>query len=170
MDRECILQLNRTVEHDEVFIQCLGKRRKRPSMLHIMVLLKYLGSYGNEASLQKIGWAMGISKGAVNECVMWASSAILEPQKRVISWPEDEEQKRISARISRAHGFVNCFGLIDGTLFPLAFAPMLNGDVYFTRKDKYAVKGLIICDDNAKTTWVEMGWPGSVHDNWESSW
>jgi len=25
---------------------------------------------------------------------------------------------------------------------------------------------LIICDDTAKMTWVEMGWPGSVHDNW----
>ena len=166
MDRECILKLNRMVEHDEVFSQCLGKRSKRPSMLHIMVLLKYLGSYGNEASLQKMGQAMGISKVAVNECVMRASSAILKLQKKVISWPEDEEWKRISARIINAHGFVNCVGLIDGTLFPLAFAPMLNGDVYFTRKDKYAVMGLIICDDTAKTTWVEMGWPGSVHDNW----
>jgi len=24
---------------------------------------------------------------------------------------------------------------------------------------------LIICDDAAKITWIEMGWPGSVHDN-----
>jgi len=70
MDRECIQQLNRMVEHDEVFSQCWGNRSKRPSMLHIMVLLKYLGSYGIEASLQKIGQAMGISKGAVNDCVM----------------------------------------------------------------------------------------------------
>jgi len=76
MDREFILQLNRLVENDAVFSQCLGKRSKRLSMLHIMVLLKYLGSYGNEASLQKIGRAMGISKGAVNECVMLACSAI----------------------------------------------------------------------------------------------
>jgi len=46
-------------------------------MLHIMVLLRYLDSYRNKVSLQKIGWAMGISKGTVNECVMWACSAIL---------------------------------------------------------------------------------------------
>ena len=43
-------------------------------MLHVMVFLKYLGSYGNEASLEKIGNAMGISKEAVNECVMRACS------------------------------------------------------------------------------------------------
>ena len=127
-------------------------------MLHLMVLLKYLGSYGNEASCLKIGQAMGISKCAVNECVMWASSAILKLQKKVISWPEDQEWKRISARIIKAHGFVNCVGLIDGTLFPLAFAPMLKGEDYFTRKGNYAVKGLIICDDTAKITWVDMAY------------
>jgi len=100
MDRECIQQLHRMVEHDEVSSQCWGKRSKMPSMLHIMVFLKYLGSYGNEASLQKIGRAMGISKGAVNECVMQASSAILKLQKKVIRWPDDEERKRIGGRIS----------------------------------------------------------------------
>jgi len=88
MDRECIQQLNKMVEHDEVFKQCWGKRSKMPSMLHTMVFLKYLGSYGNEVSLQKIGHAMGISKGAMNECVMRASSAILKLQKQVIRQPD----------------------------------------------------------------------------------
>ena len=60
---------------------------------------------------------------------------------------------------------LNCVGLIDGTLLPLVFALMLNWEDYFTRKGNYAVKGLIICDDTAKITWVEMGSLGSVHDN-----
>ena len=51
MDRECIQQLNRMAEHDAVFKQCWGKRSNMLSILHIMVFLKYLGSYGNEASL-----------------------------------------------------------------------------------------------------------------------
>ena len=99
------------------------------------------------------------------------SSAILKLQKKVISWPEDEEPKSISARISKAYGSVNYVGLIDGTLFPLAFAPMLNQEDYFTRKGNYAVKGLIFCNDTAKITWVEMGWPSSVHNNrvWSNS-
>ena len=89
-------------------------------------ITQYLGSYGNEASLKNIGWAMGISKGAVNECVMQASSAILKLQKKLLRWPDYGEWQRISARISKVHYFVNCVGLIDGTLFPLAFALMLN--------------------------------------------
>ena len=135
-------------------------------MLHVMVFLKYLGSYGNEASLAKIGRAMGISKGVVNECVMRACSAILKLQKGVIKWPDEEERKAISAQIKHAHGFANCVGLIDGTLFPLAFAPSQNMEDYFTRNGSYAIKGLFICDDTAKNTWMEMGWYGSLHDNW----
>jgi len=95
----------------------------------------------------------------------------LKLQKEVIKWPDEEERKAISAWIKHAHGFVNCVGLIDGTLFPLAFAPSQNSEDYFTRKGNYAIKGLFICDYAAKITWIEMGWPGSVHDNrvWANS-
>ena len=61
MDKACILQLNSLVEDDEAFSNYKGERNKWLSMLHVMVLLKYLGSYGNEASLEKIGHTMGIS-------------------------------------------------------------------------------------------------------------
>jgi len=48
----------------------------------------------------------------------------------------------------------------------LAFASTQNGEDYFTKKGNHAVKGLIICHDIAKITWLEMGWPGIVHYNW----
>jgi len=54
-------------------------------------------------------------------------------------------------------------------LFPLAFATSQNSEDYFTRKRNYAIKGLFICDDAAKITCMEMGWPGSVYDNWVSA-
>jgi len=129
------------------------------------VLLKFLGSYGNDAALAKLGLMLGISKGAVNDYVRRACNAILKHRDAVIKWPSVEERRDISGRIRKAHGFVNCVGLIDGTLFPLAFAPMVNGEDYYTQKGDYATKGLVICDDAARITWVEMGWPGSVHDN-----
>ena len=62
-------------------------------------------------------------------------------------------------------------GLINGTLFPLAFAPTLNAEDYFTSKGDYGIKGLVICDNAARITWIEKGCPGSVHDNqlWSNS-
>ena len=89
MDRACILQLNRLVENDEAFSNCWGKQNKWPLMLHIKVLLKYLGSYGNEATFQRMGRVMGISKGDVNECVMQACSAILKQQKKILKWLDE---------------------------------------------------------------------------------
>ena len=53
-------------------------------MLHVMVLLKFLGSYGNEAALAKLGLMLGISKGAVNNYVRWACNAILKHRDQVI--------------------------------------------------------------------------------------
>ena len=61
MDRSCIMQLNSLVEDDEIFWKVSGKVGRRASMLHVMVLLNFLGSYGNAAAMQKIGHMMGIS-------------------------------------------------------------------------------------------------------------
>jgi len=78
MDRLCVMQLNRLVEDDQVFRSVCGKVCRQSSMLHIMVLLKFLGNYGNAALLQKIGCMMGISKGSVNDHVTWACNAIFK--------------------------------------------------------------------------------------------
>jgi len=101
MDRACIHQLMELIKVDEVFSKCWGKQDKQPVLLHIMVFVKYLGSYGNEASFQKIGLVMGMSKGAINDCVIRASKAILKLQKKVIRWPDEEERKQIGSRIKK---------------------------------------------------------------------
>ena len=99
-----------------------------------------------------------MSKGAINDCVIRVSQAILKLQKKVIRWPDGEERKQIGSSIKQTHGFVNCVGLIDGTLFPLAYAPTLNAEDYFTRKVNYAIKALFVCDDKARITSLRSGW------------
>jgi len=79
-------------------------------MLHVMVLLKFLGSYGNAVAMQKIGHLMGISKGSVNDYVMRTCDAILKHWERVIKCPSVEEQRSISGRIRKSHGFVHSIG------------------------------------------------------------
>jgi len=117
MDRSCVMQLNSLVEKDQEFSGVAGKLSKRSSMLHVMVLLKFLGGYGNEAAVQKLGLMLGISKGAVNDYVRRACNAMLKHRDQVIKWPSVEERRDISGRIRKAYGFVNCVGLIDGLCF-----------------------------------------------------
>jgi len=106
MDRSCVMQLNSLIEKDQEFRSVSGKLGKRSSMLHVMVLLKFLGGYGNEAAVQKLGLMLGISKGAVNNYVRWACNAILKHQDQVIKWPSVEEKRYISGRIQKAHGLL----------------------------------------------------------------
>ena len=134
MDRSCVMQLNNLVEDDQELRSVSRKLGKRSPMLHIMVLLQVLGSYGNEAALQKLRLMLGISKGAVNDYVRRACNAILKHLEQVIKWPSIEERWNISGRIRKAHVFVNCIGLIVLYCFHLAFAPMVNGEDYYTRK------------------------------------
>jgi len=85
MDQSCVMQLNSLVEGDKEFRSASRKLGNRSSMLHIMVLLKFLGSYGNEAALAKLGLMLGISKGAVNDYVRWACHEILKLVSRLSS-------------------------------------------------------------------------------------
>lgn len=47
----------------------------------------------------------------------------------------------------------------------------LTGKNILQKKRGYAFRGLIICDDMARITNIDLGWPGSVHDNrvWSNS-
>ena len=44
MERSCVMKLNRLAEDDQVFRSVCGKVGRQSSMVHIMVLLKFLGS------------------------------------------------------------------------------------------------------------------------------
>jgi len=99
MDWSCVMHLNSLIEKDQEFSGVSGKLGKRSSMLHVMVLLKFLGGYGNEAAVQKLGLMLGISKGAVNDYVRRACNAILRHRDQVIKWPSVEERRDISGRI-----------------------------------------------------------------------
>lgn len=83
---------------------------------------------------------------------------------KVVCWPDAEERQILSNRFHDRFQLLNCVGIIDGTLLPLATKPSLHGDSYLSRKGNYAVHTLMCCNDVAQVTYVLVGWPGSTHD------
>ena len=75
----CVMQLNGLVEGDQEFRSVSRKLGKRSSMLHIMVLLNFLGSYRNEAALQKLGLMLGITRKGnyANHDSVFSASAVM---------------------------------------------------------------------------------------------
>jgi DDE superfamily endonuclease len=94
-----------------------------------------------------------------------ALDALLTLEEKTYIWPDAIERKQIARRIKKRYKFPNCVGLIDGTLLPLAKRPLLHGENYLSRKKFYAVVMLVVCDDNGRILYYQIGWPGSVHDN-----
>jgi hypothetical protein len=46
----------------------------------------------------------------------------------------------------------------------LAFKPELDGEEYWIFKQSYAAAATLVCDDHKRIHYINIGWPGSVHD------
>ena len=80
---------------------------------------------------------------------------IMSLEKKFITWPNAAERQQISYQIEAASGFPACLGFIDGTLFPLEIKPSRNGEDYYSRKGRYGLAGLLVCDDKKKIRHVQ---------------
>lgn len=90
---------------------------------------------------------------------------MISKEKQYISWPSENEKRKISRRIRKQHGFPNCVGFVDGTLIVLSSRPELHGEEFYSHKGRYGISTTLVCDDNRRITKVISGYPGCVHDN-----
>jgi hypothetical protein len=112
------------------------------------VLLKYLGTEGTGGSNPELRIVFDVDRGTVQLYRERALTAILLLRAKTITWPDEVEQMKISSRILKEFGCPHCVGIIDGTLFPLAFRPQTDdAPDYSGRKYGHSLSTMIICDD-----------------------
>lgn len=166
VSREAFWELVLLLQNHEAFQRTSRKGRgPKPPSHQLLILLKYYGCEGNCASSIAISNFFGIGAGVVDGCRNKALEALMSLESQVYFWPTADERKAIASRIKEQYLFPNCVGLIDGTLLPLAYKPILHGENYLSRKKFYALVALVVCDDQARVLYYHVGWPGSVHDN-----
>ncbi len=83
--------------------------------LHLLVLLKFLGSEGNAASALSVKQGLGIGKGSVLNYIRRAVDAVLSLFVDTVFWPDAEERLEISNRVREKFHFPKCVGFADGT-------------------------------------------------------
>jgi DDE superfamily endonuclease len=137
----------------------------QPAQYQMLVLLKYYGTEGNQASSLSLSNFFGVSSGIVDLFCNNALDALLSLEDKTYIWPDKIERRATANRIRTQYLFPNCVGIIDGTLLPLASRPLLHGENYLSRKKFYAIVMLVVCDDLSRILYYHVGWPGSVHDN-----
>src|SRR4030095_7830788 len=100
------------------------------------VLLSHCMSWCVEGSVERY----------TDRCIV----AVLAHEGEIVTWPTQEERSQISSRIYEESGFTSCIGFADGTLFPFESKPSLNGEDWYSRKGRYGMAALIVCDDHKR--------------------
>jgi hypothetical protein len=165
VSRSAFRKLVALIRDDPVYQSAPHRTFRGEADLHLLILLKFLGTYGNDNTSPKLALFFGLGSGSTGNYLARATEALLKIEESTITWPDEAERRSISQRIQVQYTFPNCVGMVDGTLLPLEQKPQTNGEDYYTRKGGYALNALITCDDVARIRDVVVGWPGSVHDN-----
>lgn len=164
VSRESFVELVDLIKDDPIFAKKHG-RKQVPASYQLLVLLKFLGTEGTGSSSPDLRNVFGIGRGTTQKYRDRALKAIRRLKSKVVTWPDDDECKIIAERIFKEYDFPNCVGIIDGTLFPLAFEPETeDAPDYKGRKYQYSLTCLIVCDDQCLIQYYLAGWPGCAHD------
>lgn len=162
MDRDTFSRLVDTVER---YAGPLCRQKMQRSVRkQVAIALKTLGCCGNGASDRAVGSVYGVGAGTVRCYRRRLVKALLNMKKDVLFWPTEQERGEIGAVIERLYNFPLCVGFVDGTLFPLSSKPKEYAEDYYCRKGHYAITGVAVCDHSRKIRYMNIGWPGAVHD------
>ena len=105
-----------------------------PSEFQLLVLLKYVGLQGIDASNTSLASHFQISIGTTEKYRKWAAQAVLSLEADLYHWPDHLEHRTMSFAIQKKWFSPNCVGFMDGTLLPFEFKPKLHGETYYSWK------------------------------------
>ena len=166
MSRESFNAVHDLIKDHPVFAVSPKGRKQASVKYQLLVFLKFVGTEGNGASNPNLRNVFGIGEGTAELYRQRVVEALLSLQDKVITWPDAKERTEIAARFNAFFKFPNLVGIMDGTLFPLAFRPQTNdAPDYSGRKHPYSISALIVCDDKRRIRYINAGWPGTAHDN-----
>ena len=171
MTRVAFWELVRLIEHHPVFVSTPGRRSQFPVQYQLMLFLRVLGTEGNGACNKILGRVYEIGAGTCAVFTRRCKTAILSLKPQVLCWLSPAEKDTVKKNFLDEYDIPGCVGVADGTLLPLAFAPTMYPESFYTRKGNYALNSLVVVDHVGRIIHHYTGWPGSVHDNrvWKSS-
>ncbi|KAF1328774.1 hypothetical protein FI667_g6630, partial [Globisporangium splendens] len=163
MSRRCFFLICAKIADHRELKSVFGKLQKPSVEVHLLILLKMCEASASNAVVADF---FSCGKGTVGLLADRTIKALNALKDQVISWPNASERREIAERIEAASGLPQCVGFVDGTLFPLIFRPKLHSEDYYSAKEAvYAMNAMVLCDDQCRIRYENIGWPGSSHDN-----
>lgn len=127
------------------------------------ITLRYLSDPGFQRS---VAYQVGVTQSTVSDTVRKTLSQIVAKADDWIIFPSTQEEVLLSKQQwYRKLGFPSCIGAIDCTHVRIEKPRGIFGDEFINRKNFPSMNVQATCDANCIFTSVDVGWPGSVHDN-----
>ncbi|KAL7631682.1 UNVERIFIED_CONTAM: hypothetical protein RMT77_018006 [Armadillidium vulgare] len=126
------------------------------------IILVSVWTLATQDSYRSIADRFNISKSFVFLYLHYFTRLIIEV-KDVIKWPNDfEKNKNVQDFIRR--GFPGTIGALDGCHINI-MKPRERAEAYYTRKNKYDVNCMAVCNAQKLFIYLYIGDPGSYHDS-----
>ncbi|OAV99270.1 hypothetical protein PTTG_25330 [Puccinia triticina 1-1 BBBD Race 1] len=153
--------LNKIKDHP-VFMND-SNHHQAPTEWQLLVALAHLGINGNGGSPHILREVFNISEGSIENYTNRCLRAIADLEEKYVRWPSAADQAAYCTET--IHDFFDdAVGLIDGTIFPLAFAPTVHKEDFWMRKSIYGMNSMIVCTREQRIIYALHGWCGSAHD------
>ena len=165
MDRHSFQHVLQLIQTDPIF-ENESNISQAPVEDQLHYALYKLGHDGSLASYGACATNWDVSEGHIYNCTRRVVEALFNLQDQLITWPNSRKQLHESMVNDEREGFIGAVGKVDGTDIILKFKPSghFKGELFFTRKKRYAMDICAVCDSSKKFTYVLAGWPNSQHD------
>jgi nuclease HARBI1 len=128
----------------------------------VEITLRYLANPGFQIGIAK---EVGVHATTVCKIIPIILEKLCEYGKDIISFPQQREQiEDAKQRWAAVRGFPSTIGAIDCTHVRID-KPKVHGDEYINRKGYPSLNVQATVNEKYMFTSIDVGWPGSVHDN-----
>jgi hypothetical protein len=125
-----------------------------------------LGTEGSGGSCTSLRNVFYFGKGSLTKYKCRVATAIVDCLgSDYYAWPDEQERDEIAAEMEARYNLRNCIGVIDGTLFLLAFKPQSSDAGDYCGRKGDSITNLIVSDHKRRIRYYISGWPGGSHDN-----
>jgi hypothetical protein len=152
------------IKYNPIFVN-ESRNTQKSVWVQLLIALDRLGTNGNGSTIGRIARGGGIGNGTVTLYTNRVIKALLSIKDTFIRWPSAEERNNISDNFSAKYNLPGCVGVVDGTNAIIAQRPKIDGPTYWNRKGFYGINCQIVCDDQKRILFYQVGWPGSVGDS-----
>ncbi len=159
------------VAGDPIFVSPPGRVQHRPVHEQLFASLYVMGNAGKWA---KVASRFRIGKGSVANYLRRCVHAICAVSPHFIQWPFTQPDRTaittgfLQGTATRpAHlGFYGLCGVLDCTNVKLTHEPLANQALYYNgHKGMHSIKALAVVDHVGLARYLQVGFPGSVHDS-----